>query len=59
MTSMLIWSEILAEENLAVQCSYEVAYQIAKCTKPHTVAENDWTLDFSPKGRNASRDGLV
>ena len=27
------------EENPALQCSYEVAYQIAKCKKLHTIAE--------------------
>ena len=27
------------EEKPTLQCSYEVAYRIAKCKKPHTVAE--------------------
>ena len=26
------------EEKLTLQCSYEVAYQIAKCKKPRTIA---------------------
>ena len=31
--------EFGVEEKLILQCSYEVAYRIAKCKKPHMIAE--------------------
>ena len=37
--AMLPHLEFTVEEKPTLQCSNDVAYQIAKCKKPHTIAE--------------------
>ena len=39
MEATLPYLGFMAEEKATFQCSYEVAYGIAKCKKSHTIAE--------------------